>query len=108
MSSCLPSLPPSLLSSPLLSSRLLLKVAHPYDEFTKAGYTMTWASPKGGVAPVDEGSITASEADPSCMSFIKGAATKALVDNTIPLSCITNLSPFDAIFFAGGFGTMWE
>ena len=69
---------------------------------------MTWASPKGGAAPCDEGSIAASKEDKSCMDFIEGEATKALVDNTVALSTLTDLTSFDAVFFAGGFGTMWD
>ena len=42
------------------------------------------------------------------MDFIEGEATKALVDNTVALSTLTDLTSFDAVFFAGGFGTMWD
>mmetsp|Transcript_50871 Transcript_50871/g.65140 ORF Transcript_50871/g.65140 Transcript_50871/m.65140 type:complete len:235 (+) Transcript_50871:71-775(+) len=87
----------------------LPEVAHPYDEFKAAGISMVFASPKGGVAPVDEGSVDASKEDASCMSFIaEGSETKALVENTKKLSEVTDLSSFDAVFFAGGFGTMWD
>ena len=56
---------------------------------------------QGGAAPCDEGSITASAEDAQCMVFIAdGSETKALVDNTVTLASLTDLSPFDAIFFA--------
>ena len=87
----------------------LPEVAHPYDEFIAAGYTVTFASPKGGAAPVDIGSVDASKDDPSCTAFIaEGSPTKALVDNTIALADIQDTSVYDAVFFAGGFGTMWD
>jgi len=87
----------------------LPEVAHPYDEFSAAGYSMTFASPKGGVAPVSEDSVGATAEDPSCVNFYKeGSATRALVDGTTKLSEVTDVSAFDAVFFAGGFGTMWD
>jgi putative intracellular protease/amidase len=30
------------------------------------------------------------------------------VDATVKLSTVTDLSSFDAVFFVGGFGTMWD
>ena len=89
----------------------LPEVAHPYHEFTKAGYDITFASPLGGIAPVDIGSVDASVDDPICMSFIaQGSVTKALVDNTCALASIKSgdLCAYDAVFFAGGFGTVWD
>jgi hypothetical protein len=86
----------------------LPEVAHPYDEFNAAGLSITFASPKGGVAPVDEGSIAATAEDPACVNFYKeGSATRALVDSTVKISEVTDVSGYDAVFFAGGFGTMW-
>ncbi|MGE9270597.1 MAG: hypothetical protein ACQKBU_07320, partial [Verrucomicrobiales bacterium] len=35
----------------------LSEAAHPYEVFTKAGYEVTLASPKGGFAPVDPKSL---------------------------------------------------
>eukprot|EP01083_Nonionella_stella_P155956 504485_1 len=64
----------------------LPEVAHPYDEFKAAGFSMDFASPNGGVAPVDEGSVTASAEDVSCTSFLANSDSKALVDNTTKLS----------------------
>jgi len=85
----------------------LSEVAHPYEVFKKASIEMVFASPKGGVAPVDEGSVAASKEDALCMSFIEGEDTKALVDNTVALKDI-DASEFDGVFYAGGFGTMWD
>ena len=30
------------------------------------------------------------------------------MDNTVKLSDVSDVSAFDAVFFAGGFGTMWD
>ena len=35
----------------------LPEAAHPYHVFKAAGYTMSWASPKGGEAPCDPDSL---------------------------------------------------
>jgi putative intracellular protease/amidase len=97
----------NLVTRSFLCSWYLPEVAHPYDEFKSAGYSVTFASPKGGVAPVDEGSVSATAQDASCVDFYKeGSETRALVDNTEKLSSV-DISSFDAVFFAGGFGTMW-
>ena len=53
-------------------------MAHPYDEFKKAGFAMTFASPKGGVAPVDEGSVAATAEDASCVAFWASPETKVM------------------------------
>ena len=73
----------------------LPEVAHPYDVFKKAGLKMSFASPKGGAAPVDEGSVGASKEDKSCMDFNDGEDTKALVANTVALADVTDLGQYD-------------
>lgn len=76
----------------------LPEVVHPYDEFKAAGINMTFASIKGGAAPVDEGSVEASAGDASCVAFLATPETKALVDNTVKLSEITDLSAYDGMY----------
>lgn len=65
---------------------------------------MTWASPKGGKAPVDDGSVTAYAKDQGAQDFLKTtdtfAATKKLSD--------MDPADFDAIFVVGGYGVMWD
>jgi len=75
--------------------------------FKAAGFEMTFASPKGGLAPVDEGSIEASKEDKGCMDFQNEEDTQKLVAETVPLRDVKSAG-FDAIFFVGGFGTMWD
>jgi len=81
----------------------LPEAAHPYTVFHDAGVEMTWASPKGGVAPVDAGSVKAYAKDKESTDFLKGAAkyhTKKLSD--------VESEKFDAIFVVGGYGVMWD
>merc|ERR1719201_269647 len=60
--------------------------AHPYKVFTEAGCDVTFASPKGGVAPVDTGSVDASKDDKTCMDFNDSADIKAKVGATLALA----------------------
>lgn len=68
---------------------------------------MTFASPNGGVAPMDEGSLEASRGDAESMAFVESESTRKLTENTAKMSDI-DATKFDAVFFAGGFGTMWD
>ena len=59
------------------------------------------ASPKGGKAPLDPGSIEMFKEDPVSSKFLK--EQEALWTNTVKLSDV-NVSDFDAIFYVGGHG----
>lgn len=84
----------------------LPEVAHPHQVFTKAGCKLTYASIKGGVAPLDEGSVTAS-ADEGSQVFFKDEALMKLTKETIPIG-EAKAADYDVIFYAGGFGVMWD
>jgi putative intracellular protease/amidase len=84
----------------------LPEAAHPYAVFKGAGLAMTWASPKGGLAPVDAGSIDASKDDTVSMQF-HNEDGKTCVSETIALKD-AKVEDYDAVFFVGGFGTMWD
>lgn len=85
----------------------LPEAAHPYDVFKKAGVKMTWASPKGGEAPVDQSSVDAYKKDKGAMAFYKKKAEKELWENTVALKDI-DPKDFDGIFVVGGYGVMWD
>jgi putative intracellular protease/amidase len=81
------------------------EAAHPYEVLTKAGYTVEFASPKGGMAPADSKSLKFDDEinkrlwnDPT---FQKGVA------HTIKASKI-DPSQYEAILFVGGHGAMWD
>ena len=61
--------------------------------------------PLRGVAPVDEGSVEASKKDATSMAFCYNVGRLLL---TTPLADIQDTSAYDAVFFAGGFGTVWD
>lgn len=84
----------------------LPEVAHPHKVFTDAGFQLTYASIKGGEAPLDVGSIEASQ-DEESQAFYKDEAAMKLTKETIPIA-EAKASDYDVIFYAGGFGTMWD
>lgn len=83
----------------------LSEMTHPYHVLEQAGFTVDIASIKGGTAPVDPRSVD--DADPVNAAFLGNAATRAKLENTLPLDAV---SPKDyaAILFSGGHGTVWD
>jgi putative intracellular protease/amidase len=83
----------------------LPEVSHPVAKFKAEGYAIDFASPKGGEAPVDPSSVNRDDAD-----------NVALLDDDVLMNKLARtLTPaevriedYDAIFFAGGMGTMWD
>jgi len=67
--------------------------------FTAAGHAVTVASPKGGAAPVDPRS--AGDAERFAID------TMAALQDTVPLATL-DPAGFDAVFFPGGHGTMFD
>lgn len=77
--------------------------AHPYEVLSPKAEIVV-ASPKGGVAPLDPGSVEAFQ-DESSQNFLK---TK-LWENTTPLKeFVGRSSEFAAIFYPGGHGPMYD
>jgi len=85
----------------------LPEVAHPYDVFVSAGYSVDFVSPKGGNAPVDENSVQNYNKDPSCIEFLKNEVALNKLKNTIKPSEV-NPKDYKTLFFAGGHGPMFD
>lgn len=83
----------------------LSEAAHPWHVFNEAGWAIVLASPEGGVAPIDPRSLE--DVDEESQAFLGRYAREGGVPNTARLSAM-NAAKFDAIFFAGGHGTMWD
>ncbi|EKG22520.1 ThiJ/PfpI [Macrophomina phaseolina MS6] len=84
----------------------LPELAHPYH-ILSPHTEITFASPLGGVAPIDPYSIEATKDDPICTSFY--ATKKDLWTNTAKLSTfLGRASEFDAVFYPGGQGPMFD
>lgn len=76
--------------------------AVPYGLFRERGYGITVASPRGGDVPIDPGSMEGVATGPG-----NELAFAALKD-TRPLDASLRADDFDAIFFPGGHGTMFD
>lgn len=84
------------------------ELAVPYYAFVDAGAEVVLASPAGGPAPVDPGSIKPrGENEPVIERFLADAVAQAAVAATRKVSDL-EASEFDAVFFPGGHGTMWD
>jgi putative intracellular protease/amidase len=81
----------------------LPEMTHPYEVFEQSGIEVEFVSPKGGKAPM----IGVDLQDPSNKVFLEDAAKVAKVENTLTPAVI-DASRYDAIFYCGGHGTMWD
>jgi putative intracellular protease/amidase len=83
----------------------LEEIAAPYYAFRDAKCAITLASPKGGAAPIDPKSNEAENQTASTRRFEADAQAVVALANTATLSQL-DLADYDAVFFAGGHGTM--
>ena len=81
----------------------LPEVAHPYHRFHAAGIDVDFASPKGGQPPL----YGADRKDARVAEFLDNRENMHKMNNSIPLDEI-DPSTYNAVFFAGGHGTMWD
>jgi putative intracellular protease/amidase len=81
--------------------------AAPYYVFLDAGAIITIASPAGGQPPVDPKSEAEAAQSPATQRFYKDFDAVDKVANSYKLSDI-NASDFDAIFYPGGHGPLWD
>jgi putative intracellular protease/amidase len=79
------------------------EIAHPYDVFTRAGYAVDFASVKGGRVPLDG----LDAMDEQSKSFLNDSAVQARLHASTPSSEV-DPARYDAVFYAGGHGTMWD
>jgi len=84
----------------------LPEFAHPYNFLIKH-YNIEFASPKGGVTPIDPGSRELFKADEECNAFLANEVAMNAINTTIPLEKI-NSKDYDAIFYPGGHGPMYD
>lgn len=84
------------------------EVIVPYMLFSEAGYQIDIASPLGGQAPFDPGSIKpAGQNNPIIERFLADAVAQTKVKQTLRVSEV-HVQPYDALFFPGGHGAMWD
>lgn len=58
------------------------EAAHPYYVLKDAGFKVTFASPAGGKAPLDQSSVEMFKEDEQCQRFLNSQDTQDLVNNT--------------------------
>jgi len=80
----------------------------PYYAFTDAGAEVVLASPRGGRAPIDPGSLKPrGQNDAAVERYLADEALQEQVAHTLPVDEL-KAGAFDAVFFPGGHGTMWD
>lgn len=79
------------------------EAANPWRVFTEAGYEVSIASIAGGVPPEDG----RDESDPTQLAFLNDPSIAGQLSNTQKLADV-DASAYDAVFFVGGHGTMWD
>jgi putative intracellular protease/amidase len=85
----------------------LEELASPYYVLKDAGARITLASPKGGQPPVDPKSNAPEWQTEATRRFEDDPEAKAVLARSKPLSDL-DAGDYDAIFFPGGHGPMWD
>lgn len=85
----------------------LEEFAAPYYVFKDAGAQVTLASPKGGQPPLDPSSDSPDAQTDATKRFKEDAETQNVLASTQKLSEIKT-DGFDAIFYPGGHGPLWD
>ena len=83
----------------------LSELTHPLEKLVAAGIDYALASIKGGKPPIDGDSLDFNDAINK--KFWDDENFQAKLSKTLKLDDV-NTSDFDAIFFAGGHGVMWD
>jgi putative intracellular protease/amidase len=85
----------------------LEEFAAPYYTFKDAGAMITLASPRGGQPPIDPKSDTPDAQTKDTQRFKADDAAQTVLAHTLKLSEVA-ASDFDAVFYAGGHGPLWD
>jgi len=83
----------------------LEELAHPFLRFKREGYYVVIASVNGGHTTVNPQSLK--DADDEAKGFWDNSDYRTLTENTLRLEDLDG-TKFDAVFFVGGHGTMFD
>jgi putative intracellular protease/amidase len=83
------------------------ELTHFYDLLEAHGFEQDIASPKGGRSPLEPRSLGRLTADRSVRKRMEDQAFMKRLEHTLPAEEVT-WSDYDAIYFTGGHGTMWD
>jgi len=81
--------------------------AAPYFYLTDRGVEVTIVSPKGGIAPIDPKSKKPEFTTEAVTRFFNDAQAQERLNTTLRLENV-EASQYDAIFYPGGHGPMWD
>jgi len=85
------------------------EVAEPATILKGHGYELVFASPKGGKAPVDPGSLVAAKDNAIVTAFLENPVFTHKIDHTHKIEeFLGKESQFDAVLFPGGHGPMFD
>ncbi|MCG4260991.1 type 1 glutamine amidotransferase domain-containing protein [Acetobacter senegalensis] len=94
--------------NPVHSTGLWLsELTHAWDVFAAKGYEQRIVSPKGGKVPLDPRALKWPMRDASSRAWLADPAKMALLSST-PCPADINRQDYDAIYFTGGHGVMWD
>jgi putative intracellular protease/amidase len=79
------------------------EAANPWKVFSTRGFEVDFVSPKGGQPPMDGFKAD----DPDQVAFLKNPTVKIKLQNTLRPDQV-EVAKYDAIFYVGGHGTMWD
>ncbi|MBI9091413.1 MAG: type 1 glutamine amidotransferase domain-containing protein [Desulfobacterium sp.] len=85
----------------------LEEFASPYYVFKDQDFTITLASPKGGLPPLDPKSDAPDAQTAATERFRKDDGAQKQLANTLRLDAV-NPADFDAVFYPGGHGPLWD
>jgi putative intracellular protease/amidase len=85
----------------------LEELAGPYYKFVDNNVDVTLASPAGRKPPIDPKSSISEMQTDSTRRFEKDPVAQKVFKNTIPLSKV-KVEDYDAVFYPGGHGPMWD
>jgi len=84
------------------------ELAVPYNLFVDKGFEVAIASPAGGKAPFDPNSLKPQgQNTPEIERFLADPEAQRRAGDTMPVSTV-DVNAYDAVFFPGGHGTMWD
>ncbi|KQC33485.1 dimethylallyltransferase [Nonlabens sp. YIK11] len=81
--------------------------AGPYYTLKDKGVEITLATPKGGKAPIDPSSDTEDASTESTERFHNDKEAQERINTTHKLNDV-NASDYDAVFYPGGHGPLWD
>ncbi|MDV2080639.1 type 1 glutamine amidotransferase domain-containing protein [Marinobacter xestospongiae] len=85
----------------------LTELTHFTEVVEAVGYQTVFASPKGGPIPLDERSLGWLYMDDDARAQLESIEFMDRLNNTVPAAEV-NPEGFDAIYYTGGHGVMWD